>query len=315
MCGIVGLFLKDRQLEPSLGSTAGGHAGHDDGPGPRQCGHRDLRQTEPRAAPRSPFSRRRPRRTDIRSAATCENAGLKSSVKVKSTHARRSDTEQRTRHAAGISGLSHPRPSHHECRRKRRDLQGSRPAQRCGRPLRHQHDAGTHGIGHTRMATESAVTTLGAHPFSTGPDQCLVHNGSLSNHNNLRRELIREGMTFETENDTEVAAAYLSAEMAKGKNLGEALTGALDDLDGFFTFVVGTQVGLRRGPRSDRLQARGDGGDRPVRRLRLRISRARRTCRASNARESGSPSPPPFISGITRRRPETCQLPLSMLGD
>ncbi len=68
--------------------------------------------------------------------------------------------------------------------------------------------AGTHGIGHTRMATESAVTTLGAHPFSTGPDQCLVHNGSLSNHNNVRRELIREGMSFETENDTEVAAAY-----------------------------------------------------------------------------------------------------------
>ncbi|TGV53850.1 glutamine amidotransferase, partial [Mesorhizobium sp. M00.F.Ca.ET.149.01.1.1] len=44
---------------------------------------------------------------------------------------------------------------------------------------------GSHGVGHTRMATESAVTTLGAHPFSTGPDQCLVHNGSLSNHNNL----------------------------------------------------------------------------------------------------------------------------------
>ena len=57
---------------------------------------------------------------------------------------------------------------------------------------------GSHGIGHTRMATESAVTTLGAHPFSTGADQCLVHNGSLSNHNNLRRELMREGMAFET---------------------------------------------------------------------------------------------------------------------
>ena len=77
--------------------------------------------------------------------------------------------------------------------------------------------SGTHGIGHTRMATESAVTTLGAHPFSTGPDQCLVHNGSLSNHNNVRRELKREGMTFETENDTEVAAAYISNEMAQGQ--------------------------------------------------------------------------------------------------
>ena len=103
---------------------------------------------------------------------------------------------------------------------------------------------GTHGIGHTRMATESAVTTLGAHPFSTGADQCLVHNGSLSNHNNLRRELKRLGMTFETENDSEVAAAYLTAEMAKGKSLGQALEGAIRDLDGFFTFVVGTRNGF-----------------------------------------------------------------------
>ena len=104
--------------------------------------------------------------------------------------------------------------------------------------------AGTHGIGHTRMATESAVTTMGAHPFSTGPDECLVHNGSLSNHNNVRRELINEGMKFETENDTEVAAAYLSSNIAHGKNLGEALESSLSDLDGFFTFVVGTKNGF-----------------------------------------------------------------------
>lgn len=103
---------------------------------------------------------------------------------------------------------------------------------------------GSHGIGHTRMATESAVTTMGAHPFSTGPDQCLVHNGSLSNHNNLRRELKRAGMAFETENDTEVAAAYLSHQMAQGQNLGEALTHGLADLDGFYTFVVGTKTGF-----------------------------------------------------------------------
>lgn len=106
------------------------------------------------------------------------------------------------------------------------------------------HMKGTHAIGHTRMATESAVTTLGAHPFSTGPDQCLVHNGSLSNHNNLRRELIRDGMTFETENDTEVAASYLSWRIQHGMNLGHALEKGLEDLDGFFTFVVGTKSGF-----------------------------------------------------------------------
>src|SRR6266478_6635143 len=103
---------------------------------------------------------------------------------------------------------------------------------------------GSHGIGHTRMATESAVTTMGAHPFSTGVDECLVHNGSLSNHNNLRRDLKREGRTFETENDTEVAAAYLTAQMDRGLSLGDALEKSLDDLDGFYTFVVGTRDGF-----------------------------------------------------------------------
>ncbi|MEO0664303.1 MAG: glutamine amidotransferase family protein [Pseudomonadota bacterium] len=104
--------------------------------------------------------------------------------------------------------------------------------------------SGTHGIGHTRMATESAVTTMGAHPFNTGPDQCLVHNGSLSNHNRLRRKLARAGVMTETENDSEVAAAYLTWRMKKGASLGEALETALDDLDGFFTFVVGTKDGF-----------------------------------------------------------------------
>lgn len=104
--------------------------------------------------------------------------------------------------------------------------------------------AGTHGIGHTRMATESAVTTMGAHPFNTGDDQCLVHNGSLSNHNSLRRKLRREGIHIETENDTEVGAAYLTWQMQNGATLGEALESSLDDLDGFFTFLVGTKDGF-----------------------------------------------------------------------
>jgi glutamate synthase domain-containing protein 1 len=103
---------------------------------------------------------------------------------------------------------------------------------------------GTHGIGHTRMATESAVTTMGAHPYSTGADQCLVHNGSLSNHNSLRRKLVRAGVNIETDNDSEVAAAYLTNKMELGASLGDALENALDDLDGFYTFVVGTRDGF-----------------------------------------------------------------------
>ncbi|MGO4853668.1 class II glutamine amidotransferase [Phaeovulum sp. W22_SRMD_FR3] len=103
---------------------------------------------------------------------------------------------------------------------------------------------GSHGIGHTRMATESAVTTLGAHPFSTGADQCLVHNGSLSNHNAMRRVLTQKGFAPKTQNDTEVAACYISSRLAEGANLGTALEGTLEDLDGFFTFVVGTKNGF-----------------------------------------------------------------------
>jgi glutamate synthase domain-containing protein 1 len=103
---------------------------------------------------------------------------------------------------------------------------------------------GTHALGHTRMATESRVTTAGSHPFSTGFDLCLVHNGSLSNHNRLRESLRREGIEFQTENDTEVAAGYLAWRMREGATLEAALEGCLEDLDGFYTFAVGTADGF-----------------------------------------------------------------------
>ncbi|HCH22680.1 MAG TPA: amidophosphoribosyltransferase [Oceanospirillaceae bacterium] len=104
--------------------------------------------------------------------------------------------------------------------------------------------AGHHIIGHTRMATESAVTTAGSHPFATGADLCLVHNGSLSNHNRLREQLKRKGVSFGSENDSEVAAAYLTWKLRQGVSLKDALEEALDDLDGFFTFCVGTRDGF-----------------------------------------------------------------------
>lgn len=103
---------------------------------------------------------------------------------------------------------------------------------------------GTHALGHTRMATESRVTTEGSHPFSTGLDLCLVHNGSLSNHNRLRESLRREGIEFQTENDTEVAAGYLAWRLREGASLEQALEGCLTDLDGFYTFAVGTADGF-----------------------------------------------------------------------
>jgi len=103
---------------------------------------------------------------------------------------------------------------------------------------------GSHAIGHTRMATESAVTTAGSHPFATGLDLCLVHNGSLSNHNHLRRQLERSGIVFQTENDTEVAAGFMTLKLRQGLSLHEALEAGLVELDGFYTFCVGTADGF-----------------------------------------------------------------------
>ena len=103
---------------------------------------------------------------------------------------------------------------------------------------------GSHGIGHTRMATESAITTDGSHPYSTGEDECLVHNGSLSNHNNLRRELKKKGSKFNSENDTEVAAGYISDNLKNNKTLKDTLLSGLKDLDGFYTFITGTRKGF-----------------------------------------------------------------------
>jgi len=104
--------------------------------------------------------------------------------------------------------------------------------------------SGSHAIGHTRMATESAITTDGSHPYSTGEDECLVHNGSLSNHNNLRRKLKKNGVNFDSENDTEVAAGYISNNLSNQKNLKKTLEDGLKDLDGFYTFITGTREGF-----------------------------------------------------------------------
>ncbi|MDX8512251.1 class II glutamine amidotransferase [Mesorhizobium captivum] len=244
MCGIVGLFLKDKSLEPKLGALlsemlvsltdrgpdSAGIAIYDSG----SAGHGKI--TIQSSTPKADF--------EGLEAELTRKIGAKVSSIVKSTHAVLDVPADKLEEArAAIAEL---RPNVR--------LMGVGEAIEIYKEVGLPADvvkrfdlakmSGSHGIGHTRMATESAVTTLGAHPFSTGPDQCLVHNGSLSNHNNLRRELIRDGMRFETENDTEVAAAYLSSKIAHGQNLGEALQSSLDDLDGFFTFVVGTKNGF-----------------------------------------------------------------------
>ena len=100
--------------------------------------------------------------------------------------------------------------------------------------------AGSQGLSHTRMATESAVTAGGSHPFSVADDLCLVHNGSFSNHATIRRGLLREGVVFDSDNDTEVGARYVASRLKQGDTLEEALVNLGKVFDGFYTLVVTT---------------------------------------------------------------------------
>jgi methylamine---glutamate N-methyltransferase subunit A len=97
---------------------------------------------------------------------------------------------------------------------------------------------GWQGVGHTRMATESAVTPSGAHPYTVGPDQCMVHNGSFHNYATIRRELMRTGVEFDSLNDTEVAARFVAEQLAAGRDVEGALNGLINAFDGFYTLLV-----------------------------------------------------------------------------
>lgn len=244
MCGIVGLFLKDKSLEPQLGSLL-----------------TDMLIT---------MSDRGPDSAGI--AIYSDESDQKTKLTVQSSDPERAFAGLAEKLGAAIgdtvaleindthSVLELSRDKVMEARKALREIDSSIRVMSSGDVIEIYKEVGlpkdvasrfglekmtgTHGIGHTRMATESAVTTLGAHPFNTGPDQCLVHNGSLSNHNSLRRKLRKAGVTIETENDTEVAAAYLTWRMQNGATLGEALESSIDDLDGFYTFVVGTKDGF-----------------------------------------------------------------------
>jgi len=220
MCGIVGLFLKDKSLEPQLGAMltdmlitmtdrgpdSAGIAIYGAGQGGR------AKMTVQSAQPDNDFA----------TLAEDLSAVLGTSVSVRAvdTHAV-IDLPADKAEAARIA-LAELRPG----LRVMSDGERIEIFKEVGLPkdvaarFSLSDMAGSHGIGHTRMATESAVTTQGAHPFSTGADQCLVHNGSLSNHNSLRRKLRAAGMRIESENDTEVGAAYLSWRMQAGCNAG-----------------------------------------------------------------------------------------------
>jgi glutamate synthase domain-containing protein 1 len=242
MCGIVGLFLKDAALQPELGALTCAMLGALGDRGPDSAGFAVYGSEIPgyvkltlRAHERFDWCQLCRQLADICASPlreTIRDTHLVIAVPVDREAAIRVEIARTGGVAIVGSG-----------RRMEIFKEVGRPhrvAERFGLARM----TGTHAIGHTRMATESAVTTNGAHPFTTGRDQCLVHNGSLSNHNAVRRELIRNGLSFETDNDTEVAAGYITWKIREGASLEQALGALLGALDGFYTFVVGTVSGF-----------------------------------------------------------------------
>ncbi len=244
MCGIVGLYLKNTDLRPQLGALFEPMLVEMTDRGPDSAGFAIYRNTVEQAqtkftlACNDPDNQWKSIDTDMESALECNVT-----VQILGDHAILvTDAD-----ADGVQNwLRENRP---EIR-----IVGSGRSieifKQTGLPqdVADQFDLakaqGSHAIGHTRMATESAVTTAGSHPFATGLDLCLVHNGSLSNHNRLRRKLERKGIVFQTENDTEVAAGYMTSKLAQGETLIQTLEAARKDLDGFYTFCIGTAEGF-----------------------------------------------------------------------
>ncbi len=243
MCGIVGLFLKDKALEPQLGRLLAGMLEVMSDRGPDSAGfavYGDGREGYVKLSLRMPAGFD----FDLVEAGLRGLVGAEVDLVVRDSHVIVEIPAAKEALVRALIAEKHPEITVvGSGARMEIYKEVGLPAAVAARFGLAQM-RGSHGIGHTRMATESAVTTNGAHPFSTGPDQCLVHNGSLSNHNAVRRGLIRDGIRFETENDSEVAAGYLTHELAKGAPLSEALHSALDALDGFYTFVVGTESGF-----------------------------------------------------------------------
>jgi glutamine phosphoribosylpyrophosphate amidotransferase len=102
---------------------------------------------------------------------------------------------------------------------------------------------GTHGIGHTRMSTESRVDLSHSQPFWAHgvPDLATVHNGHITNYHKLRRCFEQEGYRFYTENDSELIGVYLRDRMAAGRSLEGAMSSSLEDFDGSFCYLAVTR--------------------------------------------------------------------------
>jgi glutamate synthase domain-containing protein 1 len=244
MCGIAGLFIKSESLQPRLGELLSAMLEQLSDRGPDSAGVAFYRNPAPagycKVSLYSPLQD-----SDWADVA----AGLERAFGSPATHS------VRATHATFVIGAEaddarawlaehHPELTLMSAGRTIEIFKEAGRPQEFVRRFALSDIAGSHALGHTRMATESRVTTDHSHPFSTGLDLCLVHNGSLSNHNHLRRMLRREGIHFRTDCDSEVAAGYLTWRLREGATLEQALEGCMEDLDGFYTFAVGTADGF-----------------------------------------------------------------------
>lgn len=230
MCGIVGLQLFDPALEPRLGELMAGMLHHVCERGPDSAGvalYGDVQLTPPGCATVSLLGAG-PEVEAVGDAVTLgETTLVRSPGSVEELEARvRSASPGATvigrgEHFAVFKGTGHP------------DTLAADIALRTR--------SGWQGIAHTRMATESAVTTAHSHPFSVAEDFCLVHNGSFANHATIRRELQAEGAVFDSDNDSEVGARFVAARLAEGFDLEKSLRLLCQRFDGFYTLVVTTK--------------------------------------------------------------------------
>lgn len=238
MCGIVGIHLKDPALEPRLGELLVPMIEDLTGRGPDSAGLALYDRSTPDGALRWSL-----RAADsgydwaLLAARLGEDIGQPASVEVKvdvgllTVKAPVEQVRGRLRELAPevtVVGVGEAMTLH-------KDIGSARQVcDRYGIELL----AGYQGVGHTRLATESAVTTQHSHPFSPAPDLALVHNGSFSNHVTIRRRLEAKGVVFETDNDSEVAARFISDRLDQGDTLDDAMRRVLKEFDGFFTLLV-----------------------------------------------------------------------------
>ncbi|MEU1513759.1 glutamine amidotransferase [Streptomyces sp. NPDC005811] len=227
MCGIVGLHLREPSLEPRLGELLTAMLGQVVERGPDSAGvavYGDPRLTPPG--------------TNVVSLLGTSKAEVEAALPGTVAHDADATTVVHAPAARLAAALPHARVigSGEGCA----VLKGTGDPVELADSFALAGLSGWQGVGHTRMATESAVTPEGAHPFSVGPGQCLVHNGSFANHATIRRELRAQGVRFDSENDSEVGARFIAHHLEQGAGLEKALKLLCERFDGFYTLLVAT---------------------------------------------------------------------------